>query len=107
MSRKRVEVERYLKKFLEKIVELIRRNPTAVLGRWIIYDPERDEVQLLDSRDSAVKHVYSNLQDRRYIFMTHVPFESEEAFYGFTRLFQKLLNVDISSEIRKASEEKS
>ncbi len=101
MSSGGVNVERYFKRFLEKLLDLLRKNSAAVLGRWVVYDPEKDEIKLLDSRDSAMKYIYSELQDRKYVFITHIPFESEEAFYGFSRLFQRLLSVDILAEMRK------
>jgi len=96
-----------VKKLLEKILDLIRRDPQLVLGRWVVYDPERDEVQLLNTRDDAMKLIRSNLQDRKYILVTHVPFEREEAFYGFAKLYRRLLNVDILAEIRKVVREES
>ncbi len=99
---RRGRIERLFRRFLERVSELIKENPDKALGKWVVYDPLREEVKIFESRDKALKYIYSDLQDRRYVFMTQIPVKGEEAFYGFSRLLERLLNLDISSEIREA-----
>ncbi len=94
MSLRERRLEELLKKFLNRMYELLVQNPQDYQGFWIVYIPERDEIRKYTTRDEALKDIVKD-SELKYVFLIQIPFETEESFRGFSRMISRLLGKEL------------